>query len=210
MNTSESLNKVLKNLIFPFISLLVSIILYFVFINPYFTYEANFENLKLSLEDSIKVLTSNLATLEKGNEDTAKLENLNTGLKSLVPDSANPSDLVGLIGDKSTEFRFSNVEENRNISSPENDTSRLIQVSFNGRSPGIVSSVNFIKDLTNSQEKLIKITKLELTNNPEELFTRVSFNAFSIYASPVPAYNSETPLVNNFDDAKFIELLNTF
>jgi len=178
MNYSESLNKILKNLLFPLISFLVIVVLYFVFINPYFTYQSNFESIKNGYEKSNETLKENLILLEKVNSDIEKLRKLETGLISLVPDSANPSDLVGLIEKTSTEFRFGSVDENRNITSIENDKKQLIQVSFNGKSPGIVSSVSFIKSLLSSKTKLIKITKLQLTNNPEELHTRVSFNAF--------------------------------
>lgn len=210
MNNSETINKILKNLIFPFVSILVIIALYFVFINPYFNYQRNFESIKSGYENSNEILKTNLALLEKVNSSAEKLAKLDIALQSLVPDTANPSDLVGLIDKTSSEFRFGSVDENRNITSIENDRNQVIQVSFNGKSPGIVSSVGFIKSLATSKTKLIKITKLQLTNNPEELHTRVSFNAFSIYANPVPLSTPETPIVDYFEDPKFIELLNSF
>jgi hypothetical protein len=210
MNYSNTLNKILKNLLAPFLCFLTSITLYFIFISPYFSYLGNFDSMKSGYENSIKTLSNNLSILDKVSQNLSKLEKMDTALKSLVPDSANPSDLVGLIDKTSTDFRFGSVEENRNISSSENDKNQLIQVSFNGKSPGIVSSVSFIKSLLNSELKLIKITQLQLTNNPEELHTRVSFNAFSVFAPPLPAYTSETPLDDFFVDSNFNEFLNSF
>lgn len=210
MNISAAALKTLKNLVIPLICLLLSLVLYFVFINPYNTYRDSFQDLSNGYTKSIDTLKKNIEILKKASENKEKLVKLEPALKSLVPDSANASDLVGLIDKQANTFRFRNVDENRNITSNENDAKKLIEVRFNGRSPGMASSINFLKSLANSKEKLIKITRLELTNIPEELFTRVSFNAFSLYASPAPRTTTETPLENVFEDQKFIDLLNSF
>jgi hypothetical protein len=181
-----------------------------VFISPYNSYKDSFGELSLGYNKSIDTLNKNIEVLKKASENKEKLSKLEPALKSLVPDSANASDLVGLVDNEANNFRFRNVDENRNITSTENDSKKLIEVRFNGRSPGMASSINFLKSLTNSKEKLIKITRLELTNIPEELFTRVSFNAFSLYASPAPKSTIESPLDNVFEDSKFNELLNSF
>ncbi len=210
MNISAAALKTLKNLVIPLICLLLSLVLYFVFINPYNTYRDSFQDLSNGYTKSIDTLKKNIEILKKASENKEKLVKLEPALKSLVPDSANASDLVGLIDKQANTFRFRNIDENRNITSNENDAKKLIEVRFNGRSPGMASSINFLKSLANSKEKLIKITRLELTNIPEELFTRVSFNAFSLYASPAPRTTTETPLENVFEDQKFIDLLNSF
>lgn len=210
MNISAAALKTLKNLVIPLICLLLSLVLYFVFINPYNTYRDSFQDLSNGYTKSIDTLKKNIEILKKASENKEKLVKLEPALKSLVPDSANASDLVGLVDNQANTFRFRNVDENRNITSNENDAKKLIEVRFNGRSPGMASSINFLKSLANSKEKLIKITRLELTNIPEELFTRVSFNAFSLYASPAPRTTTETPLENVFEDQKFIDLLNSF
>jgi len=210
MNISAAALKTLKNLVIPLICVLLSLVLYFVFINPYNTYRDSFQDLSNGYTKSIDTLKKNIEILKKASENQEKLVKLEPALKSLVPDSANASDLVGLIDKQANTFRFRNIDENRNITSNENDAKKLIEVRFNGRSPGMASSINFLKSLANSKEKLIKITRLELTNIPEELFTRVSFNAFSLYASPAPRTTTETPLENVFEDQKFIDLLNSF
>lgn len=210
MNISAATLKTLKNLIIPFVSLLLSLVLYFIFISPFNTYRNSFQDLSNSYAKSIDTLKKNIEILKKASENKDKLSKLEPALKSLVPDSANASDLVGLIDNQANTFRFRNVDENRNITSTENDSKKLIEVRFNGRSPGMASSINFLKSLSSSKEKLIKITRLELTNIPEELFTRVSFNAFSLYASPAPRTTVDTPLDNVFEDQKFNELLNSF
>jgi hypothetical protein len=210
MKITETTLKTLKNLITPLVCLIVSLVLYFVFISPYNSYKSTFENLKSDYERSISNLNSNLVVLKKASENKEKLEKLSPALKSLVPDTANASDLVGLIDKEANNFRFRSVDENRNITSNENDAKKLIEVRFNGRSPGMASSINFLKKLATNNEKLIKITRLELTNIPEELFTRVSFNAFSIYSSTAPKTNIEDPLLNVFEDSKFNSLVSSF
>jgi hypothetical protein len=210
MKVGDSFVKILKNLIFPFVSALISIVLFFIFINPFYTYRDSFESLKLENEQTISVLTNNLKILEQVSANREKLDKLSPALKSLIPDSANASDLVGLIDKEANNFRFRSIEENRNVTGVENDQKRLIEVRFNGRSPGMVSSINFLNSLNTNQEKIIKISTLELTNVPDELYTRVSFNAFSIYASPLPRTSVETPLINLFENPKFNNLLNSF
>jgi hypothetical protein len=210
MNLSDAALKTLKNLIVPFVSFILILVLYFIFIGPYSTYAFSFPELKSKNELSIKILTTNLEIIQKASENKEKLQKLDTSLISLVPDSANASDLVGLIDKNANEYRLRTVDENRNVTNQENDKNRLIEVRFNGKAPGMGSSINFLKSMVTNNQKLIKISKLDLTNVPEELYTRISFNAFSIYSSPIPAYSTETPIENIFEDKKFIDLLNTF
>jgi len=185
-------------------------VLYFVFIRPYTVYADSFLDLKSKNELSIKTLTNNLEIIQKASENKEKLQKFDTALVSLVPESANASDLVGLIDRNANEFRLRTVDENRNITNQDNDKKRLIEVRFNGKAPGMGSSINFLKSMVTNNQKLIKISKLELTNVPEELYTRISFNAFSIYASPTPSYTIETPIEDLFLDTKFNEMLNSF
>lgn len=210
MNISETLLKTLNHLIIPIVSMILSLILFFVFINPYNNYLASFDEMKSGYETSINTISKNLAILKRSRDDFSKLEKFDMSLKSLVPDTANPSELVGLIDSKTEEFRFRTIDENRSVTSRENDRNFLIEVRFNGSSPGIVSTNNFLKSLLTDKTKLFKITSLQITNIPEELTTRVSFSAFSIYAPPFPQFSLETPLENVYADEKFTSLLETF
>lgn len=210
MKISELNNKLLKKLIFPVSSLIISLSLYFIFINSYLKNLATFDETKVNHENSINTLKSNLAVLETAEQKKDKILKLDDGLKSLIPESANPSDTVGLVGKKSEEFRFRTVDENRSVNSPENTKNNLIEIRFNGRSPGMASSISFINSLVRSKVKLIKLTSLELTNVPDELYTRVSFNAFSIFSPSIPNFSMETPLENVFEDEKFMNMLNNF
>jgi hypothetical protein len=117
---------------------------------------------------------------------------------------------VGFIEKKATEFRFRSIDENRSVTSSENDKKKLIEVRFNGRSPGMYSSINFLKSLVLNNSKLVKVVKLELTNVPNELFTRVSFNALSIYSPNPNKLNIETPIENLFQDPNFVNLLKNY
>lgn len=210
MKINENLLKTIKNLIFPSVSLIISLVLYFVFVVPFNNYQNSFPALKSDYENSIKILSSNLIVLKKANESSEKLSKLLPILRSLVPDSANPSDIVGEIINNASESRLRSVDENRSITNPENDKKKLMEVRFNGRFPGMASSISFLKEIATSKEKLIKISRLELTNIPEELFTRVSFNAFSIYAGATPKKPFESPIEDLFSDSKFMELFNSF
>jgi len=209
MNISETLLKTLKHLIFPLISLLISLVLYFVFISPFSSYISSFETLRQSYEKSNSNLQANIKVLEKVRNNQENILKLQENLKSLVPESANPSEITGLIDNQADAFRFRSTDENRSITSAENDRNKLIEVRYNGRSPGVASSINFLKALTINNEKLIKITRLELTNNPEELFTRISFNAFSIFSQATPKVSNETPIIDLFEDSNFMKLLNS-
>lgn len=210
MNFSETLLKTLNHLLIPIISFVLSLVLFFIFINPYNSYSSSFEQMKSSYEKTNQELKDNLVLLNQASTKKEKLEKFNSNLKSLVPDSANPSDVVGMIDKNANNLKFRAIDENRSISSQENDRKKLIEVRFNGRSPGIATSINFLKSLATDRNKLIKITKVELTNIPEELFTRVSFNAYSIFATPVSTVTIETPIDNVFADEKFVKILDSF
>lgn len=210
MKISVNLSKTLKNLVIPIVSLISCIALFLIFITPYDEYVADFSRMKSNLETTNNNLSSNLKILEQTRQNKDKINKLKNSLVSLVPDTANPSDLVGLIDKNSNEYRFRTVDENRSMGNPENDKNKLMEVRFNGKSPGMNSSINFLKSLLINKSKLVKIIKLELTNVPEELFTRVSFNAFSIYASPPVKESIETPLEDLFADPEFMKILGTY
>jgi len=210
MNRNENFNKTLKNLIIPIISFFSSVVLFLVFINPYNEYLAEFDNMRGELISTNKILENNLNVLQQATQNKDKLQKLDKDLISLIPDNANPSDLVGFIEKKATEFRFRSIDENRSVTSSENDKKKLIEVRFNGRSPGMYSSINFLKSLVLNNSKLVKVVKLELTNVPNELFTRVSFNALSIYSPNPNKLNIETPIENLFQDPNFVNLLKNY
>jgi len=210
MNRNENFNKTLKNLIIPIISFFSSVVLFLVFINPYNEYLAEFDNMRGELISTNKILENNLNVLQQATQNKDKLQKLDKDLISLIPDNANPSDLVGFIEKKATEFRFRSIDENRSVTSSENDKKKLIEVRFNGRSPGMNSSINFLKSLVLNNSKLVKVVKLELTNVPNELFTRVSFNALSIYSPNPNKLNIETPIENLFQDPNFVNLLKNY
>ena len=205
MNLKIDFSKLLNDLIIPIVSLTLILVLYFVFINPYLTLNRSFKTDKPMLEKEILDLNLKKEILIRTKSESEKLKKYETLLNSLVPNDANASDLVGVLDVLSRSTNFSTVEENKNIVSNENSKKRLNEVKFNGKTAGMTSAVAFIEKVTCYPTKIFNISKLEITNNFDEKFTRVSFSALSAYNPDKAVLNIEAPVIDFLNDKVFLD-----
>jgi len=205
MNLKIDFSKLLNDLIIPIVSLTLILVLYFVFINPYLTLNRSFKTDKPMLEKEILDLNLKKEILIRTKSESEKLKKYETLLNSLVPNDANASDLVGVLDVLSRSTNFSTVEENKNIVSNENSKKRLNEVKFNGKTAGMTSAVAFIEKVTGYPTKIFNISKLEITNNFDEKFTRVSFSALSAYNPDKAVLNIEAPVIDFLNDKVFLD-----
>lgn len=205
MNIKIDFSKILNDLIIPLISLTLILVLFFIFINPYLNLNRSFKTDKPMLEKEILDLNLKKGILSKTKAESDKLKKYESILNSLVPNDANASDLVGVLDQLSRGTNFSTVEENKNIVSNENSKKRLNEVKFNGKTAGMTSAVAFIEKVTSYPTKIFNISKLEITNNFDERFTRVSFSALSAYNPDKAILNIEAPISDLLNDKIFIE-----
>lgn len=205
MNLKIDFSKLLNDLIIPIVSLTLILVLYFVFINPYLTLNRSFKTDKPMLEKEILDLNLKKEILIRTKSESEKLKKYETLLNSLVPNDANASDLVGVLDVLSRSTNFSTVEENKNIVSNENSKKRLNEVKFNGKTAGMTSAVAFIEKVTGYPTKIFNISKLEITNNFDEKFTRVSFSALSSYNPDKAVQNIEAPVIDFLNDKVFLD-----
>jgi hypothetical protein len=113
--------------------------------------------------------------------------------------------LVGVLDTLSRVNNFSVVEENKNVVSPENAKKKISEVRFNGKTAGMLSAVNFISEVTYFPTKVFNITKLEITNNYDDKFTRVSFNAISNYNPDKAVINIEASVTDYLNNKSFVD-----
>jgi hypothetical protein len=198
-------SKLLNDLIIPIISLAITLILYFIFIGPYLSLNSSFKKDKITFEGMITNLEVKKKILIDTRANLETLKKYEARLNSLVPTDANASDLVGVLDTLSRVNNFSVVEENKNVVSPENAKKRISEVRFNGKTAGMLSAVNFISEVTYFPTKVFKITKLEITNNYDDKFTRVSFNAISNYNPDKAVENIEAVVTDYLNNKSFIE-----
>lgn len=198
-------SKLLNELIIPIISLTISLILFFIFIGPYLSLNSSFKKDKVDFEIMIADLETKKKILENTRANLETLKKYETRLNSLVPTDANASDLVGVLDTLSRVNNFTVVEENKNVVSPENAKKRISEVRFNGKTAGMLSAVKYISEVYGYPTKVFNITKLEITNNYDEKFTRVSFNAISNYNPDKGVVNVESPVVDFLSNKAFID-----
>jgi hypothetical protein len=198
-------SKLLNDLIIPIISLTISLILFFIFIGPFLSLNSSFKKDKVDFEVMIADLETKKKILENTRANLETLKKYETRLNSLVPTDANASDLVGVLDTLSRVNNFTVVEENKNVVSPENAKKRISEVRFNGKTAGMLSAVNYISEVYGYPTKVFNITKLEITNNYDEKFTRVSFNAISNYNPDKGVVNVESPVVDFLSNKAFID-----
>lgn len=197
--------KLLNELIIPIISLTITLILYFIFIGPYLSLNSSFKKDKIDFEAMITGMEVKKKILVDTRTNLETLKKYEARLNSLVPTDANASDLVGVLDTLSRVNNFSVVEENKNVVSPENTKKKISEVRFNGKTAGMLSAVNFISEVTYFPTKVFNITKLEITNNYDDKFTRVSFNAVSNYNPDKAVVNIEAGVTDYLNNKSFVE-----
>jgi hypothetical protein len=198
-------SKLLNDLIIPIISVTITLILYFIFIGPYLTLNSTFKKDKIDFEAMITGMEVKKKILADTRSNLATLQKYESRLTSLVPTDANASDLVGVLDTLSRVNNFSVVEENKNVVSPENAKKKISEVRFNGKTAGMLSAVNFISEVTYFPTKVFNITKLEITNNYDDKFTRVSFNAISNYNPDKAVINIEASVTDYLNNKSFVD-----
>ncbi len=198
-------SKLLNDLIIPIISVTITLILYFIFIGPYLTLNSTFKKDKIDFEAMITGMEAKKKILADTRSNLETLKKYESRLTSLVPTDANASDLVGVLDTLSRVNNFSVVEENKNVVSPENAKKKISEVRFNGKTAGMLSAVNFISEVTYFPTKVFNITKLEITNNYDDKFTRVSFNAISNYNPDKAVINIEASVTDYLNNKSFVD-----
>lgn len=207
MNLRIDITKLLNHLIIPISSLIFIIVMYFIFIGPYLNQRSNFSRDEETLNSKIKILEEKKQILQKARESKEKLTSYRNVLNTLVPKEASASDLVGVLDVLSKSNNFTNVEENKNVISPENARKRIVEIRFNGRTASVATALKFLDDIHKYPSKQFSLNRVEITANPEERFARVSFNSFSTFNSEVATYLPESPVVDILSNKTLMESL---
>lgn len=200
----------LKYLILPFVSLISIIVLYFLVIGPYLQVVSERETLTRQKELSITKLTAKLDTLKEVKETENILKEYDNKLKTLVPNEDTPTLMVAKLDSLSSLNNFTRIDENKNIVNPENDRQGKIEVSFNGRTVGPLAAKNFLEAVNNDKEKIINLQNIELFDDFDNKYYRVSFKAVTIFNKTKVTVLPDEPVVNILTDQKFQEFIKKF
>ena len=201
------ITKFLKDSAITLVCTSIILVMYFIFIGPYLNLNKEFKTEKEILDGQISSLEAKKDILSNSRKKIDVLRKYDAQLNSLVPSDSNASDLVGVLDILSRTNNFTVVEENKNAVSTENSKKRLNEVRFNGKTIGMTSAVKFISDASNYPTKIFNIVKLEITNNFEEKFTRVSFNAFSSYNPDKAVVSVDAPVVDYLNNKSFVDTM---
>ena len=200
----------LKYLIFPVISIISMIVMYVLVISPYLSLKSDFENSMASKEALYSKLENKVVVLKKARSDSANLKKYQDKLIQLVPNEETPAVLVGLLDSTSSETGFTRIDENKNVVDQNNEKKGLIEVKFNGRTVGPLSAKNFVEKLNNSKNKIINLKGIELYDDSENRYLRVSFTATTIFTKAKVSVLPEEPVIDIFNDSKFIENMSPY
>lgn len=207
MNLKINFSKLLLDLLLPILSLMLIVIMYFIFIGPYLTNRSTISSQESSLNEKIKLLEEKKAVLENARENRSKLESYRSSLNKIVPDDANASDLVGVLDVLSKANSFTNVEENKNVISNENTRRRVVEIRFNGRTQSVATALKFLEDVYKYPGKQFSLNRVELTANPEERFSRISFNSYSPFNPDRVSYMPDSPVNDILSNKSITETL---
>lgn len=199
--------RVLKDLTIPLISLSIILSLYFIFISPYLTLKNEFELGKVTTSNLITSLESKKTILINTRKESEILKAFEKRLNSLVPSDSNVSDLVGVLDTLSRSSNFIAVEENKNVVSPENTKKRINEVIFNGKTLGMTSAVKFLSSINDYPTKIFNLYRLEIHNNFDEKFTRISFNALSSYNPDKATFSVDSPVDDFLNNKNFMDTM---
>jgi len=200
----------LKYLIFPVISIISMVFMYILVISPYLSLKSDFENSMASKEALYSKLENKVVVLKKARSDSANLKKYQDKLIQLVPNEETPAVLVGLLDSTSSETGFTRIDENKNVVDQNNEKKGLIEVKFNGRTVGPLSAKNFVEKLNNSKNKIINLKGIELYDDSENRYLRVSFTATTIFTKAKVSVLPEEPVIDIFNDSKFIENMSPY
>lgn len=205
MPNKIDITKYLKYMIIPFISITTMIVMYVLVISPYLTLVSDFENSVSSKETLYLKLENKLAILKRVRNDSSNLKSYQEKLIQLVPSEETPAVLVGLLDSISAQTGFTKIDENKNVVDQNNEKKGLIEVKFNGRTVGPLSAKNFVEKLNNSKNKIINLKSIELYDDKENKYLRVSFTAMTIFTKFKASVLADEPVIDIINDTKFIE-----
>lgn len=207
MNLKIDITKFLNQLIIPIVSFVLTVTMFFIFIGPYLSAKSVFNQEQSDLKAKISLLEEKGKILTKARENKEKLVSYRDQLNKVVPRDANASDLVGVLDVLSKANNFTNVEENKNVISLENSKNRVVEIRFNGRTTSVANALKFLEDIQNYSSKQFSLNKIELTANPEDKFTRISFNSYSTFNPDTANYSAELPVVDVLNNKNLVENL---
>jgi Tfp pilus assembly protein PilO len=186
------------------------VFMYILVISPYLSLKSDFENSMASKEALYSKLENKVVVLKKARSDSANLKKYQDKLIQLVPNEETPAVLVGLLDSTSSETGFTRIDENKNVVDQNNEKKGLIEVKFNGRTVGPLSAKNFVEKLNNSKNKIINLRGIELYDDSENRYLRVSFTATTIFTKAKVSVLPEEPVIDIFNDSKFIENMSPY
>jgi len=200
----------LKYFIYPIICLISITIIYFVLILPYLSLKNELDSTRQLKNNQIQNYENKLAILQSARKDKAELQKYKDILNEIVPTDESPAPLVGYLDMISGKFNFSKIDENKNIADQPLLNQGYIEVRFNGRTAGPLSALNFIKEINNNSNKLINIRNIELFDDRDSKYYRISFISRTIFNKTKPVVSLDSNVYDIMRDHNFLNFIKNF
>ena len=210
MQSKFDITLYLKYFIFPIISIISIVTIYLILISPYLTVKIELDTNRVSKNDLIKVYETKLSILQKAKARKDDLNKYSQILNELVPSDESPAPLVGYIDSMAAKFNFNKIDENKNVADKDLSKNNLIAVRFNGRTVGTLSALNYLSALNNGKKMIINLSNIELFDDKENMYYRVSFMAKSIFNKNKIVSNIDTPVYDLMNDKQFNEFMDFY
>lgn len=200
----------LKYFIFPVISLISITIIYVLLIMPYLNLKSELDSTRDTKNMQIKNFETKLSVLQNARAQSTELTSYQEKLVKLVPNEDSPAPLVANLDATAAKFNFNKIDENKNIADKTLTEKGNIEVTFNGRTIGALSALNFLSAINTNSEKIINIRDLELFDDRENKYYRVSFVARTIFNKNKVTSSLELPVYDILRDENFINFMKRF
>ena len=200
----------LKYFIFPIISLISITIIYFVLILPYLNIKNELDNNRDQKKAQIQKFEAKLTVLRAIRLNKNEVQKYRDALNNLVPSDESPAPLVGVLDATASKFNFSRVDENKNVADQALTNQGFIEVRFNGRTAGALSALNFISSLNRGKDKLINLRNIELYDDRDNRYYRVSFISRTVFNKNKPVASLETPAYDILNDENFKNFMKNY
>jgi len=200
----------LKYFIFPTFSFISIVVIYVLLILPYLNTKSELDSTRESKNTSIKNYETKLTILKDARLNRASLNSYQSKLIQLVPDEDSPAPLVASLDSTALEYKFNKIDDNKNIAEKSLSDMGLIESRFNGRTVGALSALNFLSAINSNKNRLINIRDLELFDDRDNKYYRVSFIARTIFNKTKSNASLELPVQNIIKEEKFINFMNFY
>ncbi len=210
MSDKKDFTIYLKYFIFPVIFITLIAIINLLLIMPYLNIKSELDSTRDGKNLQITNYQTKLNILQNARDKADDLNRYEEKMVELVPNDESPAPLVANLGAEAEKFNFNKIDENKNIADQNLSNQGVIEVRFNGRTVGPLSALNYLTSLNSNKGKIINIRDLELFDDRDNKYYRVSFVARTVFNKTKVQSSIDAPINDILNDMKFTDFINRY